>query len=1732
MANSTDDKKLINAGSLALHGVDHSTGKFCSFISIAQLIGNNGLGPSLDLKLYYTPHIKDDYFGNWRFGFNCATVYNTLASRAEILLESGQVIKWDGRSEATLPNTLIKVQSNNLHIIQSNGRREVLSPFPDPLDKHLISYLPTKIISESGHELTLDWALPTTSFPVLPAGSLQLISIRDESKTLFTATYATNTQPSSITLNVWPGTSSNYNYILDLSTSSVPGAPQTIKTLDKAVRSDSSDTLEFSYIRLARPNPPYPDGTPRDPTALAFHNKIKHGNRFSESITYNEEKVSSHTIEDINLVSVQNNTYTYKSIKGDFITSVNSIDNTTIDYRFTTDRLPIKETVWSNGNLIKITEVSRFSKNGNTVLSGKAGEPEPDRLEAITTTTYFNASLQTRSETSIITLDNFGNIIAKTENNITTEWTYYRGLGLTETRLVKIETIHTPTRPMSIVAGILDYANPVGWGFLLFAKAGLTWGTREIRQNVTSPHQTQHAKTTFNLPIVIECPGDPNYFKVHIETEKTYTLTNGKRTDLEWTFYSYSKLPVKGNRVNGPTLTPEKKLTIYMPDTDSSGKLSTAPGVKMRMILEENTYDTNIASPNHGRLLTSKQSILGGNGSKVAGSDVTTTLGYSLSGDTLTKTSTVTAGTIPPVINIQKNNIYTGLLLEEIDPQENKTSYAYDAQQRLIQHIQYADEASLRGVTTFTYLDSPSETTVIQTSPLGEQSKDVFDMFGRPLRNEWMQPDGSWLKLYEITYDTQGRQSSSTQYDYYPDKTPLPSQTRHFSYDEWGLSQIKSANSGETENFSYDAVFRKTTSWLSDGSETKSKSTFYFDEPGGESRQEQFVYVNDQWIKTQTRRYDALGRLIMESSTETPASHRTYDVFGRMNSLTMNGVNTINDYSSHTRANVATGAEIKSGANTVSLGRQTVDGLGRVTARVIGGTQVNYTYLGTGNWGKADKQHTSLLSRPSSIKLSDSWDPQTRTITETLTETTPQGTSTIKAQASYVYSIQGLPLQETDAFGNRTDYSYGTDGRLKRCSSATATTDFKYGPFGRLISETLTDLVTSHTMVTTYTYNALGQEIERQFSATGFAPLTLKTSYDTTMIASMEILQGATSLRKEQFNYDAKGQLEKYQCSGAHKPRTVDNLIIEKQEFTYDIAGNLVECKNTGNNLTTIDQYTYGAADPCQLQSITRLRYPLQEKLNYQYDSLGFLTNDNGVQLSYNMAGRLTQRSSQQNLDYYYDNMGKLTGCASNSYSVQYYYKSDFQYARKGHFIANGLTHNRSSVLINQSPSCLLMQETVQQGASSPIVSHSFELKDVKGSVIASYDLTSKTVTFFSYTAFGYRPHSVDQRSWVGFNGEPIDDGTATYSLGNGVRVYNPARQLFDTPDMLSPFGAGGSHRYRYCHNDPVNYSDPSAFAEVSNPYAVVTHSPAIEDPVVEATVLAVIGVALAPFTGGASTGWTATAVGLAVVSGSFGIASAAVAKNDPDLSEVLGWAALGTGLLEVGLNARLALNGSKAIARSTTSTKNHLIDRESSLVSKHLTIPRGQKDTLSVNVKSRNVLDNGKVKYDIYSAGPNTKKAIIDAHGRPRGEKFRFDIPEGIDFQFFAIKGAEGGSSDARFSRQLSGRLQGDYISKVHNSSYAKKTIDYLLAEFGPKDLLKSNIISNTQDVDTVMTALAKAHNIDIIRPKGQIPLSELLSAISNQNYSNVYGSFCRGPIDKSLTQAQVKALRNKPSP
>ena len=77
------------------------------------------------------------------------------------------------------------------------------------------------------------------------------------------------------------------------------------------------------------------------------------------------------------------------------------------------------------------------------------------------------------------------------------------------------------------------------------------------------------------------------------------------------------------------------------------------------------------------------------------------------------------------------------------------------------------------------------------------------------------------------------------------------------------------------------------------------------------------------------------------------------------------------------------------------------------------------------------------------------------------------------------------------------------------------------------------------------------------------------------------------------------------------------------------------------------------------------------------------------------------------------------------------------------------------------------------------------------------------------YSPYGYRSNSRGLSSLLGFNGERPETLTGHYVLGNGYRAYNPVLMRFNSPDSLSPFGAGGVNAYAYCLGDPMNWQDP-----------------------------------------------------------------------------------------------------------------------------------------------------------------------------------------------------------------------------------------------------------------------------------------------------------------------------------
>lgn len=107
-----------------------------------------------------------------------------------------------------------------------------------------------------------------------------------------------------------------------------------------------------------------------------------------------------------------------------------------------------------------------------------------------------------------------------------------------------------------------------------------------------------------------------------------------------------------------------------------------------------------------------------------------------------------------------------------------------------------------------------------------------------------------------------------------------------------------------------------------------------------------------------------------------------------------------------------------------------------------------------------------------------------------------------------------------------------------------------------------------------------------------------------------------------------------------------------------------------------------------------------------------------------------------------------------------------------------------------------------------------------------------------------YSPYGFDQvasrESLLGYKGEHRDVASGYDLLGNGVRAYSSVLMRFCSPDVISPFDAGGINAYAYCEGDPINYLDtdgrmrvrapviPSPWAS-KQPYGISRRSHAIQ---------------------------------------------------------------------------------------------------------------------------------------------------------------------------------------------------------------------------------------------------------------------------------------------------------------
>lgn len=170
---------------------------------------------------------------------------------------------------------------------------------------------------------------------------------------------------------------------------------------------------------------------------------------------------------------------------------------------------------------------------------------------------------------------------------------------------------------------------------------------------------------------------------------------------------------------------------------------------------------------------------------------------------------------------------------------------------------------------------------------------------------------------------------------------------------------------------------------------------------------------------------------------------------------------------------------------------------------------------------------------------------------------------------------------------------------------------------------------------------------------------------------------------------------------------------------------------------------------------------------------------------------------------YDYDPLDRLTGVhAGQKNHEQFFYDCERLITEKEGAVSRSLMHVQNQ---------LLAQAYVDDQSRKTTLLSTNRQCSVLHSISRSNIITQ------AFTPFGHHHIQEGLTGLPGFNGERPDPLTGHYHLGKGHRAYNPHLMRFNSPDQLSPFGAGGLNAYAYCAGDPVNRSDPSGRASIND---------------------------------------------------------------------------------------------------------------------------------------------------------------------------------------------------------------------------------------------------------------------------------------------------------------------------
>ena len=553
-----------------------------------------------------------------------------------------------------------------------------------------------------------------------------------------------------------------------------------------------------------------------------------------------------------------------------------------------------------------------------------------------------------------------------------------------------------------------------------------------------------------------------------------------------------------------------------------------------------------------------------------------------------------------------------------------------------------ADEVAMRtiapnGAETVTRLDGLSRKLVVEM-------QDV-DGAGQPMRT-----------VYRARYDGLGQLAEEVSTDWLDGK-PFPLMTR-YAYDDWGSRIATIGPDGMVTHDRYDPVTLVQTQGADEAGRTvitknvfgKNESVERFDRKGVSYGVTRYVY-------------DGLGRCVQQVDPLGRTTRYTYDFADRLTmTLLPDGTRIKKAYVKHSTEDLATHIWV----DDYLAGQRTYDGLLRVSSITVGGRTETFSYEGaqpnpathvTASGKLISYQYDPALNNQmterhvasdNTLSASFRYDSTHARLIQAVSpacqqrlrylpsgklsnEQVTQGSST--REATQRTSLNGLPLRSVDATGATRITRYDPLCRVVQVEQGTVKADYAYDPFGRVSKIVTVDAQTGRQLTTQMEYDDLGREVRRLLTVDANESEELSQQFDSNDKLIRRVLRrGSAVLRDEQFTYDLRGRLQRFQCAGEHLPVDSAGKSILRQDYVFDALDNIRQLKTVfvgGEDLAT---YAYDNFDKTQLSRV-RHSHPdyAEQDAGFSYDQDGNQLNDErGRRLNYDGLGRLASVAEAQ----------------------------------------------------------------------------------------------------------------------------------------------------------------------------------------------------------------------------------------------------------------------------------------------------------------------------------------------------------------------------------------------------------------------------------------------------------------------------------------------------------------------